>query len=275
MSFFNKNSINKTLLIYEGGGIGDKIMFSRLIPILCNKYINNKILFILNKNIFYLFNQLFQNLKNLEIICFSKIHHLSKFDYHCNLQSLIYYLKLNYENITFYPLFEKINYKINNIQQNIINDLKNHKKNFIFNWKGNNKNTLETTRRLDLNIAIPLFKLSNINWIVITKDITYSEMNILNSYNVKYYGNKIDNTSNSFEDSINIIKNVDAVISTDTSLVHLSANLNIKTFVLLSTASEWRWTYDKTTNWYPNSILIRQKKFNEWNTVIEELISYL
>ena len=46
---------------------------------------------------------------------------------------------------------------------------------------------------------------------------------------------------NCFEDTIGIFKNVDGVISTDTSLVYLAANLNVPTYVLLTIGSEWRW----------------------------------
>ena len=46
MSFFKENDKNKTLLIYDGGGFGDKIMFSRFIPKLCNSFKDNKIIFL-------------------------------------------------------------------------------------------------------------------------------------------------------------------------------------------------------------------------------------
>ena len=79
---------------------------------------------------------------------------------------------------------------------------------------------------------------------------------------------------NSYEDSISIIKNVDGVFSTDTSLVHLSANLDIKTYVLLTLGCEWRWTRnDKFTKWYPNTILLRQEKFADWNSVINKILN--
>ena len=72
------------------------------------------------------------------------------------------------------------------------------------------------------------------------------------------------------------MRNVDGLISTDTSLVHLSANLNVPTYVLLTTGCEWRWTKnDTTTNWYPDSILIRQKNRGNWKSVIDTLVSKL
>jgi len=274
MSFFKENDINKTLLIYDGGGIGDKFMFSRFIPILCNKFKNNKVIFFTNDNIIWIFTDIFKNIINLEIIPYSKSNMLPYYHYHCGLITLIKYLKITYENITFTPLFQNIKYKN---YETIINKIKNSdKKTFIFNWKGNILNLHEKyNRRLELIHAIPLFKMANINWIVITKDITREEASILKKYNINYYGDILDNGDNCFKDSISIMKHVDGVISTDTSLVHLSANLNVKTYVMLTFACEWRWTKDKITNWYPNSILIRQNKINDWTNVINDLLFLL
>ena len=71
------------------------------------------------------------------------------------------------------------------------------------------------------------------------------------------------------------LRNVEGVISTDTSLPHLSLSLGIKTFVLLTVGCEWRWTQDKTTNWYPEAILIRQNKIFNWEEPIKKLINFL
>ena len=42
MSFFNEEDVDKTLLIYDGGGIGDKFMLSRFIPKLSSDYYEKK-----------------------------------------------------------------------------------------------------------------------------------------------------------------------------------------------------------------------------------------
>lgn len=68
------------------------------------------------------------------------------------------------------------------------------------------------------------------------------------------------------------MKNINGVISTDTSLVHLSANLDVPTYVLLTLGCEWRWTRDKSTNWYPNVEICRQTKIYKWDDVIYNLI---
>ena len=103
---------------------------------------------------------------------------------------------------------------------------------------------------MNLVNAIPLFKLNSINFIVITKTITKQEKKILKRYKIPYYGNIIDKDK-AFYDTISILRNVEGVISTDTSLPHLSLSLGIKTFVLL-TVGCGEWTKNKTTNRYPS-----------------------
>tara|TARA_A100001015_G_scaffold266111_1_gene315028 strand:+ start:76 stop:1665 length:1590 start_codon:yes stop_codon:yes gene_type:complete len=276
MSFFKENDVNKTLLIYDGGGIGDKFMVSRFIPLLCEKYKSNKIIFFLNEHICWFFNDCFKDIYNLEIISYSNPNLLSHFDYHCNLLSLLTHLKINYNDILFSPLFKDINYQYKDNHKKIIDSIiESNKKTYIFNWKGNSKNCHElSNRRMELTNAIPLFKLPNINWVVITKDITKNEHNILKKNGVFYYGDILDNGANCFEDSVSIIKHVDGVFSTDTSLVHLSANLDIKTYALLTLGCEWRWTQnDEFTTWYPNMILLRQTKFDDWSNVINSILN--
>ena len=122
-----------------------------------------------------------------------------------------------------------------------------------------------------------MFKLKNINWIVITKDITEKEREFLNINNINYYGDIIDQEY-SFYDSINIIKNVKGIITTDTSIAHVSLNLNITTYILLSKYSDWRWnttSENNKLNWYPNAHLIRQNKIHDWSNVIESLLNII
>ena len=87
-----------------------------------------------------------------------------------------------------------------------------------------------------------------------------------------YYGDVLDNGSNSYEDSVHIFKHIDGIFSTDTSMVHLSANLGIKTYTLLTLGCEWRWDRDtSTTVWYPDNVLLRQNKLNDWSNVIHKI----
>lgn len=269
MSFFKKDDKNKKLLIYDGGGLGDLIMLSRFIPKLCSEYSGNEIIFFIHDRMIWLFNEYFKNIKNLRIVSVKMPFLIGHFDYHCNMLSLIKHLNYGYNTIEFEPFLKNINLKITDNCQEIIKNIK--KNTYILNWKGNIKNSHEKFNRgMNLKYAIPLFKLKDINWLVISKNITEDEREILNKYKIKYIGDKIDKDK-AFYDSISIIKNVKAVISTDTSLPHLSLTLGVKTYVLLTLGCEWRWTRDKKTMWYPEAELIRQTEIFNWEDVIKKL----
>ena len=264
-----------------GGGLGDTFMFSRFIPLLCerNKDKDNKIVFFVNHEIYWIYNQLFRTISNLQVVSYNEPYLIGDFDYHCNLLSLLKYLNITYESLSFSPQFTKIESKSSNTNKlsDIIPNYNPCNKTYIINWKGNSLNPHEKhNRQMNLKYAEPLFKLENINWLVISKNITNEERELLCNNNVTYIGDNIDNSDKAFEESITIMRQVDGVISTDTSIAHLSANLDIKTFVLLTLGCEWRWNkLEKKTNWYPESILIKQKELKNWKTVIDELIELL
>jgi len=65
-----------------------------------------------------------------------------------------------------------------------------------------------------------------------------------------------------------IIKNLDLIITADTSLAHLSATLGKKTWIVLPFVSDWRWFRDeKKSIWYENITLYKQKQIGNWEEV--------
>ena len=274
MSFFNNYDIGKTLLVYDGGGLGDAFMLSRFIPILCENYKRNYIVFFTHDELSWIFIKIFDNIDNLTIIPYKQHNQLPKFEYHTNLIKLIDYLNYDYDTLPKPLLLDSIlNKNVSYKCQEILYCLEScNKRKYILNWFGGSANNHEKrNRRMGLKDVLPLFKLENIQWIVISKNTTEDEQKILSEHNVLFYGNSIDK-HNAFEESVNIIKHVDALISTDTSLVHISPSLNIKTFVLLTIGHEWRW---ESSNWYPDSVLIKQTEYGNWKSVISRLIYLL
>ena len=274
MSFFKNNDIGKTLLVYDGGGLGDAFMLSRFIPILCEKYKINHVVFFTHDELYWIFIKIFDNIDNLTIIPYKQHNLLPKFKYHTNLIKLIDYLNYDFDTLPKPLLLDSIlNENVSYKCQEILYCLKScNKRKYILNWFGGSANNHEKrNRRMELKDVLPLFKLENIQWIVISKNTTEDEQKILSKHNVLFYGNSIDK-HNAFEESVNIIKHVDALISTDTSLVHISPSLNIKTFVLLTIGHEWRW---ESSNWYPDSVLIKQTEYGNWTSVISRLIYLL
>uniref|UniRef100_A0A6C0I8N4 Glycosyltransferase n=1 Tax=viral metagenome TaxID=1070528 RepID=A0A6C0I8N4_9ZZZZ len=267
MCFFKENDRGKSLLIYTSGGIGDKIMYARFLQKLCEDYKDNTIILVITDSLYWIFNQVFKY-ENLKIIKDSQRNTLGHFDYHINFFTLPFFLDLNYNEI--YP-----NYYLKNFlnQSNI--SLDTNKKNIIINWHGNYENKQEKFNRgMDIEYIVPLLKLKGINWITVQKEISKEELSILRKYNVNILN--LDNGPDCFKETIALLKKVDLVVSTDTSLVHIAGTMDINCYVMLSLGCDWRWTRnDPTTKWYPNLKLFRQKKSRNWSNVIDELINEL
>ena len=88
--------------------------------------------------------------------------------------------------------------------------------------------------------------------------------------------NNIDIGKDAFIDTAAIIKNLDLVISSDTSIVHLSGAIGTKVWMLEPKVPNWPWTnYGETTPWYLNLEIFRQEKRNNWEKPIKSLKSKL
>jgi FKBP-type peptidyl-prolyl cis-trans isomerase 2 len=75
-----------------------------------------------------------------------------------------------------------------------------------------------------------------------------------------------------FSDTAAIIKNLDLVISIDTSAAHLAGSLGKPVWVLLPFVPDWRWmTTREDSPWYPTMRLFRQPAAGDWESVINHI----
>jgi hypothetical protein len=78
-----------------------------------------------------------------------------------------------------------------------------------------------------------------------------------------------------FAETANVMSGLDAVISVDTSVVHLAGNVGVPTFLLLHCGGDFRWGMHETTPWYPTMRIIRQPTRSDWSSVVNRLITYV
>ena len=68
-----------------------------------------------------------------------------------------------------------------------------------------------------------------------------------------------------YKDSVAVIKNLDLVISCDTSIAHLAGSLNVPNWIALKYVPDWRWLLGREDSpWYPNTKLFRQPEWGDW-----------
>ncbi len=248
---------SKTILIFTEQGIGDLIQFSRYLFELRDKF-GAEIILRLKHNLHHFFNS--HGIKTI-----SEESEIPKHDFHQHLMSLpgVFY-KNSRSFLT---------------SRNFI-DTQNEKsekwKKFFKSFPGlkvgiNANSTLRSgaTGSLDRLIPIEEFKvltdIKKINFFIIEKDFDKKKLNLINKNSNVSCFEQLDKNVKPFEDTIGIIKNLDLVITADTSIAHLSATLEKNTWIVLPFICDWRWfKSDKKTIWYKKANLYRQKKNQNW-----------
>lgn len=254
-SLLGNEACGKKILIYDEQGLGDTIHFFRYLKML--KEAGCYLIFLCDKKLV----PLLQHTKYFDEIIPKKSNYEynSDYDYQISLLSLPLYFKTEVETIP-----GEIPYI--NVPENLINEwkekIKSDKLKVGLCWAGNPDNTNDKNRSIMLNEFIPILELDKISFYSLQYDTKESDIEIIKKY--------ITELKEDFLNTAAIIKNLDLVISVDTSIAHLAGALGKETWLLLSAQCDWRWlrTGEKT-NWYPAMKIFRQEKIGEWSKVFE------
>ncbi len=254
----------KKILILAEQGIGDLFQFSRYLFKLKEEF-QSQVILRLKHNLSHVFNK-----KEIHVI--SEKDDIPKHDFHNHLMSLpgIFYKK------------DKSFPGNNNFIQFDKKKLEKWK-NFFNSFSGlkvgiNADSTIRPGATGQLQRMIPfeafnaLTELKDINFFIIQKDFNKEKLNIINKNSNVNYFDKLDKTGKPFEDTINIIKNLDLIITADTSVAHLSATLEKKTWIVLPLICDWRWfLHDEKSIWYKNVNIYKQKKDGNWEEIFKSI----
>ena len=245
--------INKNILISDEQGLGDTIQFSRFVIELLQ--FTKKITFVVNSKLVNLLSNLNKNIVVIEY----KDLKISNFDYHLSLCSLPLFLRIkDISDINYYSLNfnnkNKISFEKNDI-------------NIGLSWSGNPNFPLDEYRSISFKNFKEILNIKKINFFKLSQNVRNEEFLDYHSFS-----NLFDFGDKSLFEISEVMKELDLVISSDTSIIHLAGILNIKSILLLNYNSDWRWFEDKKkTIWYPSVEIIKQKTFNSWDNVFYEL----
>lgn len=75
-----------------------------------------------------------------------------------------------------------------------------------------------------------------------------------------------------FSKTASLMKELDLVISSDTSVAHLAGALAVPVWIPLQKIPDWRWqNKGETSPWYPSAKLFRQKTARQWESVFQSI----
>ena len=247
---------NKKVLIKHEQGFGDSIQFSRLIKSL-TKY-SKKIDFLIPEPLDNLFS-----IENINII--KKLDKNIIYDYEIYLMSLPFFLNLDLNNP---PTTSTINPKL---YKKPIMKKKNINLNIGLAWSGNENYNFDKLRSINLYSLKKILDLKNsknITFYCLQKNIRESDLDYFNQLNINNLGNL------KFSNLAEEINKLDLVIACDTSILHLSSSLDVRTYALFPFVSDWRWIDSKiNTKWYDSLEIFRLKKDQSWEELSSEIVN--
>ena len=255
---WNGEDLNsKHIVVYSEQGFGDTIQFSRYIIPLTK--ISKKVTFVVQKKIQNIFRTDVSNLNiDIEDSIQDKI-----FDYKITLGSILKY---------FYTTKLDENENLIKIHKDSCNEwskkLDSNKINVGIAWSGSITGPNEPYRSIPLESLNKLFSL-DVNFFCLQNEIWERDLDYFNSSKIVNYGKY------NFDELTSIIPNLDLVISSDTSLLHLSASLNKETWGMINLCPDWRWGKFNTINPYSSLKLFQQKNFANWDNVVNEIYDKL
>ncbi len=253
----------RRMLIYTEQGMGDTIQFSRYLPMLAKR--GGELTFYCDARLIRLIQPLLGDIKLVHQVAVG-----AKYDYRCPLLSLPLHFKTDLNPIPApipYPhaepeLIERWRRRIG---------LEGFKVGIM--WQGNPRGKVDRGRSIPLAQFHPLARIPGVRMISLQKHHGLEQLaNWPPDVRIEDLGAELDNGPHWFLDSAAAIMNLDLLISSDTSMVHLSGALGQRTWAALKFMPDWRWMLGREdSQWYPTMRLFRQTRRGDWPSVFEPM----
>ena len=255
----------KTILVYAEQGLGDSLQFVRYLKVLQQQ--GAKVLFQCQPRL----TALLSRCEGIDQIVPTHQTELPEFDVQIALLSLPSVLNTTIENIPVATAYLQAHpSKIEQWKERLSHI---RGKRIGIAWQGKPKYFRDKFRSIPLAHFKPLAELPNIQLISLQKGPGADQLQPYSkSESFLNLAPEMDLGENGFEDTAAAIKNLDLVITSDTSIAHLAGGLGATTWVALNYVPEWRWLLGREDSpWYPSMRLFRQPTFGDWGSVFSKM----
>ena len=140
-------------------------------------------------------------------------------------------------------------------------------------WQGNPQFHADVYRSAPLSVFEDLFQLPGIDWISLQFGFGSEQIaRFAGAEKLHRLPDSIDKSGGAFLDTAAILRQLDLLITVDTSVAHLAGALGVPTWLMLSKIPDWRWGLDgQSTPWYDRHRLWRQRTAGDWLSVVQNM----
>ncbi len=136
-------------------------------------------------------------------------------------------------------------------------------------WQGNPKVAGDCLRSIPLKCFTPLARMPSVRLVSLQKGHGVEQ---LKGSGERWQILDLEDRLKTFGDTAAVMKNLDLVITSDTSVAHLAGALGVPVWTALQLVPDWRWLLDRSDcPWYPSMRLFRQQQFGAWQAVFERM----
>ena len=258
----------KVLLLHAEQGMGDTLQFIRYVPLA--KMRGGTVVVACHKPLMTLLAR-FPGIDQL----YSLTDPLPNFDVHAPLLSLPGIFKTSLETIPAQVPYLFADEQLSAHWQRRLSSLRGFKIGIA--WQGNRGYMGDRSRSIPLAQFAALGRLNGISLVSLQKGPGSEHLRTLpEGLSIWDLSSELDETSGPFMDTAAVMKNLDLVITSDTSIAHLAGALGVPVWVALSASPDWRWLLNREDSpWYPSMRLFRQKKLDDWPEVFERIAEEL
>ncbi len=246
----------KTIMLHAEQGLGDTIQFARYVPLLAARGASV---------VLEVQQPLVRLLASLEGVAniVARREPLPHYDFHCPLLSLPLACGTTLETIPADgPYLAQQQADVERWQAR----LPRQRPLIGMVWSGERSHDNDLNRSLSFQALLPLLDIAGITFISLQHEIREDDRAVLEArHDILQIGGEFRD----FADTAAAIAALDAVISVDTAVAHLTGAIGKPLFLLTPYAADFRWLRERGDSpWYPSARLFRQQHFGDWSGAI-------
>ncbi len=140
-------------------------------------------------------------------------------------------------------------------------------------WQGNPDHQADVFRSVPLKCFEPIADVPGVELISLQNGFGVEQLDEwAGDKPITVLDSNVDKSSGAFMDTAAIMKTLDLIITSDTSIAHLAGALAVPTWIALGYIPDWRWLLSREDSpWYPTVRLFRQSTIGDWNGVFSRI----